>query len=73
MRTFKAFAEGSQEFRSPYEGMTPEDRREANRLFRQIMRAVPSSPRQKELSRSYAALMVKYGKWDAEAARSYGA
>lgn len=71
MRTFRAFAEGSQGFRSPYEGMTPEDRKEANRLFNRIMRVMPSSPRQKELMRKYAALMAKYGKWDAEAVRRY--
>lgn len=53
------------------EGMTPEDRKEENRLFKQIMRVMPSSPRQKELKRRYAALMVKYGRWDAEAVRKY--
>lgn len=62
---------GFKGFRSPYEGMTPEDRKEANRLFKQIMRVVPSSPRQQELMRKYAALMVKYKIWDAEGARKY--
>ena len=63
--------EGSQDLWSPYEGMTPEDRKEANRLFKQIMRVMPSSPRQRELKKKYAALMVKWGKWDAKEVWKY--
>ena len=41
MKPFHDFiSEGSRGFRSPYEGMTPEDRKEANRLFTLIMRVL---------------------------------
>jgi len=72
MKCFSAYIrEGSAGFKDPFAVMSPEDRKEANRLFKQKMRVVPSSPRQKELKRKYAALMVKYKIWDAEGARKY--
>jgi hypothetical protein len=48
------------DFKDPWAVMSPEDRKEAFRLFKAVMRAMPSSPRQKEL---HAKLMVLYKKY----------
>lgn len=63
MRSFLQFMEGSHDFKDfndPWAVMTPEDRKEANRLFKAAMKAMPSSPRQKELQAKLFAILKKY-------------
>ncbi len=65
MNSFKSFiSEGShsfKDFRDPWAVMSPEDRKEAYRLFKAAMKAMPGSPKQKEL---HAKLMVLYKKYN---------
>ena len=52
MKSFLQFMEGSydfKDFKDPWAVMSPEDRKEANRLTILILKTMPSSPRQKEL------------------------
>lgn len=64
MKKFSHYiAEGShdfKDFKDPWAVMSPEDRKEANRLFKAAMKAMPSSPRQKELQAKLFAIMKKY-------------
>jgi hypothetical protein len=64
MKSFKSYiSEGShsfKDFKDPWAVMSPEDRKEANRLFRASMKAMPSSIRQKELQAKLFAIMRKY-------------
>jgi hypothetical protein len=48
-------------FDDPWKVMSPEDRKEANRLFKLTMKAFPSSPKQKELSEQLQKILSKYG------------
>lgn len=48
-------------FDDPWKMMTPEDHKEANRLFRAAMKAYARSPRQLELRGKLDALLKKYG------------
>ena len=48
------------DFKDPWAVMTPEDRKEANRLTNLILKAMPSSPRQKELQAKRNAILAKY-------------
>lgn len=62
MRSFKSYiSEGSHDFKDPWAVMSPEDRKEANRLFKAAMKAFPSSPKQKELHAKLMVLYKKYG------------
>jgi hypothetical protein len=65
VRSFKSYiSEGPysfKDFKDPWAVMSPEDRKEANRLFKAAMRAFPSSMRQKELQAKLFALLDKYG------------
>ena len=64
MKSFKQhLTEGShdfKDFKDPWAVMSPEDRKEANRLTILIMKAMPSSPRQKELQAKRNAILAKY-------------
>jgi hypothetical protein len=53
--------QGFKGFDDPWKMMSPEDRREANRLFRKAMRAFPSSPVQKRIRAALDELLRKYG------------
>jgi len=53
-------SKGIKGFDDPWAVMSPEDRKEAFRLFKASMKAMPGSPRQKEL---FAKLMVLYKKY----------
>lgn len=58
----RAFA-GDKDFKGfddPWKVMSPEDRKEANRLFKLAMKAFPSSPKQKELQEKLKVLFKKY-------------
>jgi hypothetical protein len=48
------------DFKDPWAVMSPEDRKEANRLFKAAMKAFPSSPKQKELRAKLNAILKKY-------------
>ena len=48
------------DFKDPWAVMSPEDRKEANRLTNLILKAMPSSPRQKELQAKRNAILAKY-------------
>ncbi len=48
------------DFKDPWAVMSPEDRKEANRLTIAILKAMPSSPRQKELQAKRDAILKKY-------------
>ena len=65
MRNFKSFvAEGSRSFKDfndPWAVMSPEDRKEANRLTIAALKAMPGSSRQKELQAKRDAILAKYG------------
>lgn len=52
---------GYENFNDPWKEMSPEDHKEANRLFRETMKAFPSSPRQKEIQAKLDAILNKYG------------
>ena len=52
--------EGFSGFKDPWAAMSPEDRKEANRLFKAAMKAMPSSMRQKELRAKLDAILKKY-------------
>jgi hypothetical protein len=58
MKNFKQYI--TEATKDPWDVMSPEDRKEAFRLFKAAMRAMPNSPRQKEL---HAKLMVLYKKY----------
>jgi hypothetical protein len=63
MKSFLQFIEGSydfKDFKDPWAVMSPEDRKEAYRLFKAAMKAMPSSPRQKELNAKLFAILKKY-------------
>jgi hypothetical protein len=47
-------------FKDPWAVMPPEDRKEANRLFRLAMKAFPSSPKQLKLNAALGVLLKKY-------------
>jgi len=51
---------GFKDFNDPWKAMSPEDRKEANRLFKLVMKAYPSSPKQKELSEKLNTILKKY-------------
>ena len=76
MRSFLQFMEGShdfKDFKDPWAVMSPEDRKEANRLTKLILKAMPSSPRQKELQAKRNAILKKYKigeDWSAEYKKS---
>lgn len=53
--------EGFKGFEDPWKAMSPEDQKEANRLFKLTMKAFPSSPKQKELSGQLQKILSKYG------------
>jgi hypothetical protein len=53
--------EGFKGFDDPWKAMNPEDRKEANRLFKAAMKAFPSSPKQSMLREKLNALLAKYG------------
>ena len=48
------------DFKDPWAAMSPEDRKEANRLTIAALKAMPGSPRQKELQAKRDALLKKY-------------
>jgi hypothetical protein len=48
-------------FKDPWAVMSPEDRREANRLTKLIFRAMAGSPRQRELQAKRDEIFRKYG------------
>ena len=64
MKKFSDYiTEGShdfKDFKDPWAVMSPEDRKEANRLFKAAMKAFPSSPKQKELRAKLDAILKKY-------------
>jgi len=49
------------DFKDPWSVMSPEDRKEANRLTIKILKTMPSSPRQRELQAKRDAILKKYG------------
>lgn len=69
MKNFKSYiSEGRppashsfKNFKDPWAVMSPEDRKEANRLTKLIFKAMPGSQRQKELQAKRNELFVKYG------------
>ena len=65
MKSFSAYIteapKGVKGFDDPWAVMSPEDRKEAFRLFKASMKSMPGSPRQKEL---FAKLMVLYKKYN---------
>ena len=59
----KAITEGSydfKDFKDPWAVMSPEDRKEANRLTILILKTMPASPKQKELQAKRDAILKKY-------------
>jgi hypothetical protein len=52
---------GFKSFDDPWKVMSPEDRREANRLQIAALKAFPSSPKQKELTAKLEVILNKYG------------
>jgi hypothetical protein len=48
------------DFKDPWAIMSPEDRKEANRLTILILKVMPSSPRQKELQAKRDVIFKKY-------------
>ena len=48
------------DFKDPWAAMSPEDRKETNRLTIAALKAMPSSPRQRELQAKRDALLKKY-------------
>lgn len=64
MKKFSDYlSEGShdfKDFKDPWAVMSPEDRKEANRLTNLILKAMPSSPRQKELQAKRNGILAKY-------------
>ena len=64
MKSFKSYIfEGShsfKDFKDPWAVMSPEDRKEANRLTKLIFKAMPGSPKQKELQAKRNAILAKY-------------
>lgn len=63
-KLIKMEREASHDFKSfddPWKVMPEEDRREANRLFKAVMKAFPNSPKQKELSDKLQAILKKHG------------
>ena len=48
------------DFKDPWAAMSPEDRKEAYRLFKAAMKAMPSSRKQKELHDKLMGLYKKY-------------
>lgn len=64
MKSFKQhLTEGShdfKDFKDPWAVMSPEDRKEANRLTILIMKVMAGSPRQKELQAKRNAILAKY-------------
>jgi hypothetical protein len=65
MKTFSSYLrEGShdfKDFKDPWAVMSPEDRKEANRLTIAALKAMPGSPRQREIQAKRDALLKKYG------------
>lgn len=55
------FAEGYKGFVDPWAMMSPEDRRMAGKLQIAALRAMPSSPRQREIRGQLMAILAKYG------------
>ena len=53
-------SEGFKNFDDPWKGMSQEDRKEANRLFKLVMKAYPSSPKQIELNEKLKVILKKY-------------
>lgn len=49
------------DFKDPWAAMSPEDRKEANRLTIAALKAMPGSPRQREIQAKRNALLKKYG------------
>lgn len=47
-------------FNDPWAVMSPEDRKEMNRLFSVRMKSMPGSPRQRQAAEKMNALMIKY-------------
>ena len=64
MKSFADYlSEGShsfKDFKDPWAIMSPEDRKEANRLTILILKVMPSSPRQKELQAKRDVKFKKY-------------
>jgi hypothetical protein len=63
-RRFEKGATGNYDIRSfddPWKAMSPEDHKEANRLFRRAMRAPAGSQIQDEFRKKLEALLKKYG------------
>lgn len=58
MRSFREFI--SETSKDSWAVMSPEDRKEANRLTRLILKVMPSSPKQKELQAKRNAILAKY-------------
>ena len=52
---------GFKGFDDPWKIMSPEDRREANRLQILALKAFPSSPKQKEIREKLNAILKRYG------------
>jgi gas vesicle protein len=65
MKKFRSYLnEGShdfKDFKDPWAVMSPEDRKEANRLTIKILKTMPGSPRQRELQAKRDAILKKYG------------
>ena len=60
------FSEDSHSFKDwvdPWSGLPPDVRKTVNRLTTAILRAIPSSPKQKALISQRNALLKKYGVW----------
>jgi hypothetical protein len=53
-------SKGFKNFDDPWKVMSPEDRKEANRLWNAAMKAFPSSPKQKELHEKLKTILDKY-------------
>lgn len=56
-----AKSKGFKGFDDPWKVMSPEDRREANRLFILAMKAFPSSPKQIQIREQLNVILKKYG------------
>jgi hypothetical protein len=55
------FSRGFKGFVDPWAAMSPDDRREAGKLQIAALKAMPSSPRQKEIRVKLNAILAKYG------------